>query len=193
MSSHPASQLPNPFNRIKLGAIRWHEFQRQIPMAFFSPMEMQLGMMILDVVEDQDNVAPSMAAGSSHLLEKGEERLPVEAFFLPAVDEFAVPQTHRTKVTDTFAGGMMQKNGIRDLRRNPHPASRTVLFEPDFVHRPQVDPIVVRQIMEFFYMLPAVPDQHVPSSDEVCETGNPDLEIGVGTAERQGKHPISAE
>lgn len=136
MSSHTASQLPNSFDRIELGAIRWHEFQRQMPLAFFSPMEMQLGMVILDVVEDQDNVAPSMAAGSSHLLEKGKERLPVEAFFLPAVDELAVPNTHCAKVADSFAGRMMQKNRIGDLRRNPHPASRTMLFEPDLVHSP---------------------------------------------------------
>jgi hypothetical protein len=41
---------------------------------------MQLGMMILDVVKDQDNMAPSVTAGMSHLLEKGEEGLPIEAF-----------------------------------------------------------------------------------------------------------------
>jgi hypothetical protein len=193
MNGYPASQLPDTLDRIEFGAIRWHEFQRQMLPAFFSPMEMQLSMMILDVVEDQDNMAPSMTAGSSHLFEKGEERLPVEAFFLPAVDEFAVPDTHSAKVANAFAGGMVQKNRIGNFRRNPHPTSRTMLFKPDFIHGPQVDPIVMRQIMKFFYILSAVTNQHAPSSDEVYETGTPDLEIGAGTAERQGKPPSSAE
>lgn len=86
-------------------------------------MKMQLGMMIFDVIKDQDNVPPSVAAGSSYLLEKGEERLPIEAFFLPVLDEFAVPDTHNSKVAAAFACGMMQKNGIANLRRNPHSAS----------------------------------------------------------------------
>ncbi|MFH1627119.1 MAG: hypothetical protein ABIE47_00150, partial [Pseudomonadota bacterium] len=193
MNSHPASNLPDPFNRIEFGAIRWHEFQCQMPLAFFSPFEMHLGMMILDVVKDQDNVPPRVAAGSSYLLEKGEERFPIEAFFLPAVDEFAIPYTHSAKVADAFAGGMVQKNRIGNLRRNPHAASRTMLFKPDFVHSPQVDSMVMRQFIKFFYMLPAVPDQHAPSSDEVYETGNPDLERVAGTAECQGKHPIAVE
>ena len=37
----------------------------------FPPMEVQLGMMIFDVVEDQDNMAPSMTTDPSHLLDKG--------------------------------------------------------------------------------------------------------------------------
>ena len=108
MSSHAASQLPNPFDGVKFGAVRWHEFQGQTLSTLLPPMEMQLGMMIFDVVEDQYNMAPSMTTDSSHLLEKGEERLPVEAFFFPEVYELAVPDAHSTKVADSFAGGMMQ-------------------------------------------------------------------------------------
>lgn len=193
MNSHPASKLPNPFNGIEFGAIRWHEFQCQMPPALFSPFEMQPGMMIFDVVKDQDNVPASVAAGSSYLFEKGEERLPIEAFFLPAVDEFAVTDTHSSKVADAFTGRMMQKNGIGNLRRNPHSASRTMLFKSDFVHSPQVDSPVMHQFIKFFYMLPAVPDQHATSSDEVCETETPDLEIVADTAEYQGKPRIAAE
>jgi hypothetical protein len=164
-----------------------------MPSAFFSPFEMQLRMMIFDVVKDQDNVPTRVAAGSSYLLEKREERLPVEAFFLPTIDEFAVPDTHSSKVADTFASRMVQKNWIGNLRRYPHSASRTMLFKPDFVHRPQVDSTVMHQFIKFFYMLPAVPDQHATSSGEVYETGIQDLEIVAGTAEYQGKPHIVAE
>jgi hypothetical protein len=193
MNSHPASKLPDPFNGIEFGAIRWHEFQCQMPPALFSPFEMQPGMMIFDVVKDQDNVPASVAAGSSYLFEKGEERLPIEAFYLPAIDEFAVPDTNSSKVADAFTGRMMQKNGIGNLRRNPHSASRTMLFKPDFVHSPQVDSSVMHQFIKFFYMLPAVSDQHATSSAEVYETGTPDLERVAGTAEYQGKPPIAVE
>ena len=189
MSSHAASQLPDPFDRIEFRAIRRHEFQGQMLSTLFPPMEMQLGMMIFDVIEDQDNMAPSMTTDLSHLLEKGEECLPVEAFFFPAVYELTVPDAHSAKVADSFAGGMMQKNRIGDFRRNPHPAGRTLLFKMDLVHSPHIESIIILQIMDFFYMLPAVPDRHVPSSDEAYETGTPDPETGAGIAERQAKSP----
>lgn len=189
MRSHTASQLPNPFDRIKFRAIRWHEFQGQMLSTFFPPMEMQLGMMIFDIVEDQDNMAPSMTTDASHLLEKGEERFPIEAFFFPAVYELAIPDANSAKVADSFSGGVMQKNRIGNFRRNPHPAGRTMLFKTDLVYSPHIDSIVMRQIMDFFYMLPAVPDQHVPSSDEAYETETPDPETDAGIAERQEKPP----
>ena len=193
MNSHPASKLPDPLNWIEFGAIRWHEFQCKMLPAFFSPFEMQLRMMIFDVVKDQDNVLTSVAAGSSYLLEKREERLPIEAFFLPTIDKFAVPDAHSSKVADAFASRMAQKSWIGNLRRNPHSAIRTMLFKPDFVHSPQVDSTVMHQFIKFFYMLPAVADQHATSSDEVYETGTPDLEIVADTAEYQEKPPIAAE
>jgi len=130
MSSHAASQLPDPFNRIEFRAVRRHEFQSQMRSTLFPPMEMQLGM-IFDVVEHQDNMASGVTADSSHLLEKGEECLPVEAFFFPAVYEFAVPDAYSAKIADSFAGGMMQKNRIGDFRRNPHPTCRAMLFKTD--------------------------------------------------------------
>ena len=189
MGSYAASQLPDPFDRIELRAVWWHEFQGQMLATLFPPMEVQFGMMIFDVVEDQDNMAPSMTTDSSHLLEKGKERLPVEAFLFPAVYEFAVPDAHSAKVADSFAGGMMQENRIGDFRWNPHSAGRTMLFKTDLVHSPHVEAIIIRQIMDFFYMLPAVPDRHAPSSDEVYESGTPDPETGAGIAERQAKPP----
>ena len=128
MSSHTASQLPDPFDRIEFRAVRWHECQGQAISTLFPPMEMQFGMMISDVVEDQDNMAPSMTTDSSHFLEKGEKRFSVKAFFFPAIDELSVPDAHSAKVADSFAGGMMQKNRIGDFRRNPHPAGRTCLL-----------------------------------------------------------------
>lgn len=52
MGSYAASQLPDPFDRIEFRAVRWHEFQGQMLSTLFPPMEMQLGTMIFDVVED---------------------------------------------------------------------------------------------------------------------------------------------
>jgi hypothetical protein len=130
-----------------------------------------------------------MTTALSQLLEKGEERLPVEAFFFPEVYELAVPDANSAKVADSFAGGMMQKDRISDFRRNPHPAGRTMLFKTDLVHSPYVESIIMRQIMNVFYMLPDVRDQHAPSSDEAYETGIPDPGTGAGIAERQAKPP----
>jgi hypothetical protein len=150
---------------------------------------MQLGMMIFDVVEDQNDMASGMTTGSSQLLEKGEEGLSVEAFFFPTVNELAVPDANSAKVADSLSGGMMQKNRIGNFRRNPHPAGGTMLFKTDLVHSPYVEAIIMSQMMDFFYMLPAVPDRHAPSSGEAYETGTPDPETGAGIAERQAKLP----
>ena len=139
-------------------------------------------------------MAPSMTASASYLLKKGQEGLSIEALIIPVEDGLAVTDANCTKVADSFLSGMMKKSRIGYFWRNsPHPASRTMMFEPGFVHSLQVDSIIIGQIMKFFYMPPAFPDQHAPSSGEAYEAGAPDLDIGAGIAVRKGKLPSSAE
>ena len=149
-------------------------------------------MVIFDIVQNHDNMATGMTTDSSQLLEKGKESFSIEAFILPTVEELSISDANSAKVANSLSGGMMQENRIGNLGKDPHPASRTMLLETDLVHSPHVKTIIVRKTMEFFYMLPASPDRHAPSSDEACETETPKPETGAGIAERQAKHPSFA-
>jgi hypothetical protein len=153
---------------------------------------MQTGMVIFDIVQDHDNMAIGVTTDSSQLLEKGKESFSIEAFILPTVEKLTVSDANSAKVADSLSGGMMQENRIGNLWRDPHPASRTMLLETDLVHSPYVKAIVMLKMMEFFYMLPASPDRHAPSSDEACETEIPNPETGAGIAERQAQSPSFA-
>jgi hypothetical protein len=53
------------FDGIEFRAVRRHEFHSQIFSTLFAPMEMESGIMIFDVVENQDGRAPGMTVGSS--------------------------------------------------------------------------------------------------------------------------------
>lgn len=162
-------------------------------LALFPPLAMQFGMMVFDIIEDQNHMASRMTTRSAYLLEKREEGFPVKYSFFSAINEFAVSDAYSAKVTDSFSRRMVKKNGIGDFRRNPHPASRTMLLETDFIHRPHIETRIMRQIMKFFYMLPDVLGQHAPSLDEAFETGNPDREIDAGIVGHQEEYPSFSE
>ena len=190
MGSHTTSQFPNSFDRIEFRAVRRHEFQCKALSTFFPPIKMQPGMVVFDIVEDYNNVAIGMTTDTPQLLEKGKESHAVETFPFLRVDELAIPDANSAKIADSLAGGMMQENRIGDFRRNPHSAGGTMLLKPNLIYGPDVESIIMRKIMEFFYMLPAVRDWRAPSLDEVYENGTPGPETNVGIAERQAKLPI---
>ncbi|MDX9821756.1 MAG: hypothetical protein RBT20_07465 [Syntrophales bacterium] len=189
MGCQTTSQFPDPFDGVESRAVRRHEFQRHMSPVLFPPFAMQTGVVIFDVVQDHANLAAGMATDSSQLLDKGEKSFSVESFILPAVEELSVSDPNRAEIADSLSGGMMQDNRIGDLWRNPHPASRAMLLKTYLIYSPHVKSVVKNKTMEFFYMLPAVPDRHAPSLDKACETGTPDLEIDAGIAERQAKPP----
>lgn len=133
-----------------------------------------------------------MATGATNLFQEREESLSVEAIFFPAKNKLPVPDSYGAKIASPLSGRVMQNNRILHFRRNPHPAGRTVLLEPDLIHRPKVKAGIFGQIMKFFYMSPIVPDLHGPSAGKVCETGNQGSEIGAGIVGRPRKHHMTA-
>jgi hypothetical protein len=76
---------------------------------------MQPGMVIFDIIEDQNNIAPGMTTDSFECLEKQEESFAIEAFSPLAVDELPAPDAHSAKVVDSLSGGMMQRQQDRLL------------------------------------------------------------------------------
>ena len=150
-------------------------------------------MMIFDIIEDHNNMATGMAADTSEFLEKREEGFAVETFSLAAADELSVPDAHSPKVADPLPCRMMQDDRIFHFRRYPHSAGRAMLLKPDLIHRPHVESAIMRQVMKFFYMLPAASDRHAPFWGAVYESETPNPETGAGIAARPEKRPSFVE
>jgi hypothetical protein len=163
VNGQATGQFPNPLNGIEFRAVWRHEFQGETTAALFPPGEMKPGMMIFDVIEDHNNMGTGMHADASEFLEKREEGFTVEAFSLAGADELSVPDAHSPKVADPLPCRMMQDDRIVHFRRYPHPAGRAMLLKPDLIHRPHVESAIMRQVMKFFYMLPAASDRHALS------------------------------
>lgn len=133
MSGHPTCKFPDTLDGVQLGTVRWHKCQRHGIPVLFPPYEMQFGMMIPDVVENQHDVTARMATGTTNLLEEREEGFAIKAIFLPVIDKLAIPDSYGPKIADSFTCWMVQKNRVRHFRWHPHPTGRAVLFKSDLV------------------------------------------------------------
>ena len=73
-------------------------------------------------------------------------------------DQFTVFSSDGAKVTHTLPRRGMKNNGILDIPRNPHRFSRSSLLEMTLIQKPDIGGIFDSKFMEFFYMLPELPD-----------------------------------
>ena len=86
---------------------------------------MQLGVMIFCVIEDDLYLPCRMATHSPEVTHKKKKGLGIKR--LGAMEhEFAVPQTHGSKIANALAGWMVVNNWLFHLGRNPHSAPRTM-------------------------------------------------------------------
>jgi hypothetical protein len=143
-------QFPDPLDRIQFWTVGWQEVQREARSLFVSPGLVESRFVIVGVVADNYYAALTSHAGSRQDFEKCQESLGVESTGLLAIDKLSVAQPNGPKVTNAFAGGMVEQNGILDFRRHPHPAAGTVLLKMNFVQRPQVHSTVPYQFLKFF-------------------------------------------
>jgi len=129
-------QFADPFNGIQIRTVRWQKIKGKAVGTFFPVLLMQCGMMVSSVVRNHINFFAGMGTGSSQLLEKTPEGIDIELVLFPPVNELAVAQADGTKISNTFAGRLVQDDGIGVLRGDPHSTTRTVLLEMDFVWCP---------------------------------------------------------
>ena len=190
MGCFAASKLPDPFNGVKLRAVRRHEFQDKLPLVLLSPFLMEASVMILDVVEDKDCPLARMRTDPAKMLKEAKECLAVEPVFLAAVDKLAVSETHRTKIANTFSGRMVKKHRVFNLRRYPHTACRTILLEPSLIYGPEVNPPVPFKGLQFFYIPSAHPGQRERSVAAACAVENRVAERVAGTVSPPGRCSI---
>jgi hypothetical protein len=135
----PSEQLPGALDGIEFWTVGREEMERKIGFLVASPFRMERSMVILGIVGDDDDTPAGATADAAKLAQEAPTGLGVEAAFRFGSAKLAVPDSHRTEVADTLAGGRVQTNRIFDLRRNPHPAATAVLLEMDLIHRPEID------------------------------------------------------
>ena len=143
-------QLPHPFDRIKVRAIRRQVFKPEPGLRGLAPLLVQRRVMVARIVRDHDDSPVGTRTDFPEMPQEIEARLGIEASGLTPVNQLAVTQADGAEVTDAPPRRVMQQHWIHGLRRNPHPASRTVLLEVNFIHRPEVDFVASCQPPEFF-------------------------------------------
>jgi len=96
---------------------------------------------------------PSWPGMTKEHLKEDLERIGVEGLFLES-NQTAISWTDSSENGHGFSGRGMKNHGINRLRRNPHPATGTVLLEMAFVGKPDIQVISSGPTLEFFYMRP---------------------------------------
>ena len=136
MQAQATNQLPDPLNRIEIRTVRRQKVERKAPGLRFPPIAVKFAMVIPGIVRDHHNPIPSPGADPFQLLEEVPARLCVEAIHFATVHEAAIAQANGAKVAHALAPGVVSEHRVGEIRWNPHPASRAVLLEMQFVHRP---------------------------------------------------------
>jgi hypothetical protein len=72
-----------------------------------------------------------------------------------------------------FSRGVMKHDGVFVLRRNPHPAARSLLLEVNFIESPEVYRLVSHVSWEFFYAVFVGPGRPWPKPAAACAAESP--------------------
>ncbi len=86
---------------------------------------MQLGMMILGVIEDYLHSSARVATDGPKVAHEEEETLSIELFGTMK-HKLAIPQTHSAKVANALASRVVVNNWLFHFARDPHAATRTM-------------------------------------------------------------------
>jgi hypothetical protein len=107
----PAGQLPNSFNRVEIGRVRWQVIEGESVRVLFPPNSMQPGMVIASLVGDNDHTPGSVGAGSIEHFQESKEGGAVEFARLAMEEELAIAKSNRAKVADAATRWMMKQYG----------------------------------------------------------------------------------
>jgi len=179
VQAKPSRQFPDAFDGIQIRAVGRQVAQGKLRFLFRPPR----GVVVAGVINDHDHTPSGPPAALPQLGQKIPGRHPVKAAEFPAEEELAIPQADGSKIADAFAGGSVEQNGIIDLRRNPHPSTRTVLLKMNFVDRPEINGGILGQSAEFFYARLAFADQLEPPPGAACGSENPTGETAADIGE----------
>ena len=150
MSRHSPGKLPYPFDRIQIRTVSRKKFELEPRLSSHPPFLVKRRMMVSHVISDHDNLSVRSKTNGPKLPQERKASLGVETIGLAPIEQLAVAQPHCTEISDTPSRRMMQQYWVGRIRRNPHPASRTVLLEVNFIHCPKINSFASCQPAEFF-------------------------------------------
>src|SRR6266571_299866 len=149
-------------------------------------------MMVSHVVDNHDHSPARAHAHCAQLPQELEASFGIEAPGLAPIHQLAIPQANGAEIPDAPSCWMMQQHRVLRFWRNPHPASRTMLLEMDFIHGPKVNRLVSCQTAKFF--LPALDPRGLrwrsQASVSSCETRVAGTFSDI--AEFRDSHPIAS-
>ncbi len=94
---------------------------------------------------------PATALAARNTLRNSQKLSPLNLPLSRRNRNRAISYADGAEISDALAGGMMVDDRVFDLRRHPHPATRSLLLKVHFVQRPEVYSVVLYQLSQFFY------------------------------------------
>jgi hypothetical protein len=181
MQAATPGQLPDPLNRIEFRTVWRQEMQTKVFRDFFAPRRVERGVVIMRIVYDHHDL-PSGTTMARQLPKEVPARHRVKHTIGSRHHELALLQPHRDEKADALSRRGVKTNRIIHFWRHPHAATRTMLLEVNFIHRPQIDFVLPGQGAEFFYAWLVIKDRLLPPADVVCATGSQTGGKAAGTA-----------
>lgn len=189
MGTETPRQFPDTLDRIEVRAIRRKKIKMKTVAVPKEPGLEQRGMMPSSIVGNHHHF-PSWPGMTKEQLKEDLERLGVEGLFLES-HQTSISWTDSSENSHGFSGWGMKEHGINRLRRNPHPATGTVLLEMAFVGKPDIQVISSGPALEFFYMQPLPPGLPGQLRTAVFGAGTEVDEKRAGIGERPKPRCIS--
>jgi hypothetical protein len=157
-----------------------------------APVEMEGGVMILGIIHDNNDLAPTTSGEPLESTQKVPTGLSVKAALWLKRDQPTVGDSYRAEIADAFASRRVLAGGITNLRKDPHLATIAVLLEMDFVYLPRLDLISARQALEYFLLPPALAGRTGQFLGEVCANEIRVAETAVGIVGHVARCQISS-
>ncbi len=136
MEAKLTRQFPHALYRIQIGAIRRKVIQRKVRFLCVSPGFVHFRMMVSGVVTYDHDAFAFLSAALLKEFHEIPEALPVEPVSLSRMDESAIAQAYRTKISYTLSSGVVQDYRVPVFWRHPHAAPGAILLKMNLVQCP---------------------------------------------------------
>ena len=184
MEPESAQEFPNALDWVELRAVRREEEQREIGLLSQTPSRVERSMVVLRIVDDDNHASAGPGADSAQVPKERPTGLGIETAGGWKGAQFTITDANGSKIADGFASGSVETDWVFDLWRNPHPTAASVLLEMNLIERPQIDPGIGGQSLEFFLPPLALRDLLAPPPVAVRAGENPDAGKVAGTVAR---------
>jgi len=179
MRTKTPRQLPDPFDRIEVGAVGRKKIELQPKAMLVKPRLKNSRMVMPGVVCNHDHLS-RLAGMTNKDSQKVLECLGVERLGRLG-DQTSVGRADGPEHRHRLMGRRMIEDGIGIFRGNPHDAPGPMLLKMAFIGEPQVNILSSGQSSEFFYMRLWPQDRLGRSGTGVFSVGIPTDGIAAGT------------